>query len=582
MGASTRRASFVWAAVLVGGLLSLSGNVAAQVVGDPGGGGIVIVGADLSGHWDFEMSVLVKSDPTIGDLFTGSFDVTGGAPTYSGTGIFNGRPATIGGTGAVDPTAPTTITLSDHIATTDSETHFTATLMSGDLGTGTFTGGTLDGRQTWSGVFKIKITRTPTQMPAEQIGSAAEVAAEEMRNVERLSVRSLFISLDDGKDRMAALDTRFQIRAAADDVQGIIVSQRLTAIDEMRRSITIARGQFGEIIASVPVEDQRSLRTLARRSASDLEREFAARVSNLNRLAGQVGQWLRKFATIYARLTDVTSSSEAARLFADEIGVEKSKAEAEKTKAEQDAEDDIDKAKPAMTDDEKEASKESMRRFKQIKDREIDQAAAKGQAEVEKAKNSGFDEIREAKNDAITEIKRTLKEATDYFTDRVAKRCALRAYLSTMSVSVENPSINAKIKVKCLYVVHDRPEDLKIHSTLHLHLSFLVDGNEAAQFSQDQPEDAVSDENGSSSYNSTNGDAAVDMSTALGESIFAGKDLEVIVTATLDATCKKGTTAEDLKIFSMKYAISNKGKNAKALSLKEGYPKAIFPTKAAK
>lgn len=580
MGASTRRASFVWAVVLVGGLLTFSGNAGAQVVGDPGGGGIV--GADLSGRWDFEMTVLEKSDPTIGDLFTGSFDVTGGAPTYSGSGTFNGLDAKISGTGAVDPATPGEIAISGDIVATDSTTTFPATLVSGGLGKGTFTGGTLDGRQTWSGVFRIAITRTPTQMPAEQIESATDVAESELRNVEGLAVEVLFDLLDAGRDRMAALQTRTQIRFAADEAEAMIQSQRLTVLDALRRSVTAARVRFEEIISAAPSEDQRYLRTLARRFAGDLEQEFATRVADVNRLAGQVGRWLRNLASIYARLTEQPSPSEAVRLLAKEIAVGKAEYETAKTKAEEAAEEAIDKADPPMSKDEKEASKESMRRFLLIKDREIDQAAEKGETELKSKKNATFPEKQKIKDDAIKEMKRILKEATDYFTDRVAKRCALRAYLSTMSVSVENPGINAKIKIKCLYVVHDRPEDLKIQSTLHLHLTFLVDGEEVAPFSQDQPEDAVSDENGSSSYNQTNGDADVDMSVALGESIFAGKELEVVVTATLKAICKKGTTAEDLKIFSMKYAIINKGQNAKALSLKEGSPKAIFPTKAAK
>ncbi|MBI3099865.1 MAG: hypothetical protein HYY93_16765 [Planctomycetes bacterium] len=210
------------------------------------------------------MTVLNASDPAmIGRTFTGSFTVTGGVPDYLGEGTFNGLPATISGDGSIDLSDGTTIVLSDHIATTDSTTTFTATLVSGDFGTGTFQGGTVDDLQTWSGVFKIAITRTPTQPPEEQIRSASETAAQNMTDtatVASAGIRSTAeAALAEMQEAPTVREVREIARRAEAAMSAIVRASFHTIEDEMRRFRSVADG----IVSSASKGDQRTLRRVA-------------------------------------------------------------------------------------------------------------------------------------------------------------------------------------------------------------------------------------------------------------------------------------------------------------------------------
>ncbi|MBI3099543.1 MAG: hypothetical protein HYY93_15150 [Planctomycetes bacterium] len=259
-------------AVLAGMMFAGAGSASAQT---PGTGDIVIIGADLSGHWEFEMAVLVKSDPSIGDLFTGSFDVTGGVPTYSGDGTFNGLPATISGDGAVDSADGTTIILSDHIAATDSRTRFDATLMSGVFGTGTFEGGTLDGQQSWSGVFKITITRPPTQSPAEQIESAFQTAAQNMSDTVATSRDGFDRILSSVQLQLALAFTGPQIRKIAKQADDYLRQVREDGFRQLDRDSAGFRSAARAIIDLAPSDARPELRRLAGERAGELGRTLS-------------------------------------------------------------------------------------------------------------------------------------------------------------------------------------------------------------------------------------------------------------------------------------------------------------------
>ncbi|MBI3099849.1 MAG: hypothetical protein HYY93_16685 [Planctomycetes bacterium] len=70
------------ALVVMIALLTFAGSVRDARAQTPGPGGIVIIGVDLSGQWNFDMTVLTASDPAmIGRTLTGEFTVTGGVPS---------------------------------------------------------------------------------------------------------------------------------------------------------------------------------------------------------------------------------------------------------------------------------------------------------------------------------------------------------------------------------------------------------------------------------------------------------------------------------------------------------------------
>lgn len=241
-----------------------------------GGDGIVIVGVDLSGQWDFRMTVISRSDPSIPatDTLTGSFMVTGGAPTYSGSGTFNGLPAAISGTAEVIPgsdPATFSITLRDHIASKDSETHFTGQLF-GDLGTGTFTGTTLDGSATWDGVFDIKITRPTTQTPEEQIGSAFQAALAELSNTVTISQESMEQRTSEFLARMRASLTLPGLRDAHQEgIRALDEARRLTR-EQAKAVVDRFVARVDEIVRRSSPTDRKSLSRLAGKKTGDIQR----------------------------------------------------------------------------------------------------------------------------------------------------------------------------------------------------------------------------------------------------------------------------------------------------------------------
>ncbi|MBI3096836.1 MAG: hypothetical protein HYY93_01115 [Planctomycetes bacterium] len=250
------RRLFVLSAVLAG-----ARDLAAQT---PGPGGIVIIGVDLSGQWDLDMTVLNASDPAmIGRTFTGSFTVSGGVPEYSGEGTFNDLPATISGNGAVDPADGTTIILSDHIATDDSTTTFTATLMSGDFATGVFTGGTTDGTQTWSGVFKIAITRPPTQTPREQLMNYDEVASRTLSDVAIVAEAGMLDVATSALEQIGNAASRKDKQAIRTNALRSMLDIRSSAFRLIEENSRLARTEISDRLDAAPNEERESLRRLA-------------------------------------------------------------------------------------------------------------------------------------------------------------------------------------------------------------------------------------------------------------------------------------------------------------------------------
>ncbi|MBI3097613.1 MAG: hypothetical protein HYY93_05110 [Planctomycetes bacterium] len=256
-------------------------------VADPGT--IVIIGVNLSGQWDFDMTVLGASDPAmIGRTFTGSFTVSGGVPTYTGDGTFNGLPATISGNGAVDPADGVTIVLSDHIATTDSTTTFTATLMSGDFGTGTFEGGTLDGTQTWEGVFKIAITRPPTQTPVEQVESAFEVASQRAHEATEMASAAAAAIVADTEIKLATVLSRRSGREVVEQSVDALQAVRESVLAELDRSTTTFRESAEAILVGLPRAEQTSLRALIGRRMGQLQSVTGAARRSVNDIAMRI------------------------------------------------------------------------------------------------------------------------------------------------------------------------------------------------------------------------------------------------------------------------------------------------------
>ncbi|MBI3097594.1 MAG: hypothetical protein HYY93_05015 [Planctomycetes bacterium] len=236
-----------------------------------GPGGIVVIGVNLAGQWDFDMTVLNASDPAmIGRTFTGAFAVTGGVPTYSGSGTFNGLPATISGNGSIDPSDGTTIVLSDHIATTDSATTFTATLMSGDYYSGVFDGGTVDGLSTWEGVFKLTITPPQPQPPGEQIESAFQTASRNVSDAVALCISSIGALAATGLQAMDQDVTRPTILSTAHDTSRQILELRRSTVRYVHGVPTDFALTARSIVSSAPHGQRASLSRLAAARTSEL------------------------------------------------------------------------------------------------------------------------------------------------------------------------------------------------------------------------------------------------------------------------------------------------------------------------
>ncbi|MBI3097609.1 MAG: hypothetical protein HYY93_05090 [Planctomycetes bacterium] len=236
-----------------------------------GGGGIIIIGVDLSGQWEFDMTVLNASDPAmIGRTFTGSFTVSGGVPTYTGDGTFNGLYATISGNGAVDPADGTTIVLSDHIATTDSATTFTATVMSGNFSTGTFTGGTTDGAQTWEGVFTIVIARPTIETPEERIGDVIAVAAQEMRDTVSQTFHSRDAIVENAWTEASGAPSSEEALRILRKAHRELVDLSLVSFRLMETSFESARSVGAAIVEAAPMAERSLLHRLLGRKTGDL------------------------------------------------------------------------------------------------------------------------------------------------------------------------------------------------------------------------------------------------------------------------------------------------------------------------